>query len=108
MLTPGNYRFAGKYTGEVVGPRGLRWRVFCAGAAAKPIGESSMIGGVVSAWQDVDFSFAVPAADCRAQYVQLDLDARMASEQLVTGSMMFDQLQISRQGVSRPAGDRVN
>ena len=55
-----------------------------------------MISGVTSAWKDVQFIFTVPAADCRAQYVKLDLDARMASEQLVSGAIMFDELHISR------------
>jgi hypothetical protein len=38
----------------------------------------------------------VPPTGCPAQYIRLDLDARMASEQLVTGSMMFTNLELSR------------
>jgi tetratricopeptide (TPR) repeat protein len=100
LLPPGTYQFAGQYNGKIAGPRGLKWRIVCAGESNTRIGESPMISGVTSAWKDIEFIFTVPAADCRAQYVRLDLDARMASEQLVSGSMLFDELHISR--VAKP------
>lgn len=96
MLAPGTYRFEGKYKGQLIGPRGLKWRAACADGAGTLLGESPMIVGIAKSWKSVAFSFTVPAADCRAQYVRLDLDARMASEQLVSGSMLFDELQIAR------------
>jgi hypothetical protein len=96
MLAPGTYEFKGEYKGELIGPRGLKWRIVCAGGAGTPVGESSMIVGTTPQWKTVAFNFAIPAKDCRAQYVQLDLDARMASEQLVSGSVLFDDLQILR------------
>lgn len=96
MLAPGPYRFAGLYKGELVGPRGLRWRVVCAENADQPLAESAMIRGRASAWTDTTLDFTVPAQGCRAQYLSLDLDSRMPSEQFVTGSIWFDDLQISR------------
>lgn len=99
MLAPGTYEFKGQYKGQLSGPRGLKWRVVCVGTAAAPIapvGESPMIIGMTPTWRTIAFSFTVPAKDCKAQFVRLDLDARMASEQLVSGSMLFDELQISR------------
>jgi hypothetical protein len=57
-----------------------------------------MIMGMSSAWKPIEFSFAVPSSDCPAQYVRLDLDARMASEKFVSGEVWFDNLQISRVG----------
>ena len=96
VLAPGDYQFGGKYKGELLGPRGLNWRLVCVEAVNKPIGESPVISGISSTWKDVGFTFTVPATGCHAQYVRLDLDARTASEQLITGSMLFDELQISR------------
>jgi hypothetical protein len=94
MLAPGTYEFKGQYKGQLLGPRGLKWRIVC--ASGPRIEESPMIIGMMPSWKTIAFTFTVPAEGCRAQYVQLDLDARMASEQLVSGSMMFDELQISR------------
>jgi hypothetical protein len=68
----------------------------CAGEGGARLGESAMIGGLAATWKRTEFSFTVPPANCRAQYVRLDFDARMASEQLVSGSMVFNELQISR------------
>jgi len=96
MLTPGTYEFKGEYKGQLIGPRGLKWRVVCAGQTDGKIGESSTVIGKAQDWTNISFSFTVPATDCRAQYVRLDLDTRMASEQLVSGSMLFDELQILR------------
>jgi hypothetical protein len=94
MLAPGTYEFKGQYKGQLVGPRGLKWRIEC--ATGPTIEESPMIIGMMPSWRTFTFTFTVPATDCRAQYVRLDLDARTASEQLVSGSMLFDELQISR------------
>jgi hypothetical protein len=95
LLAPGTYQFSGKYKGEMVAQRGLKWRVVCAGAAIAPIGESVMLTGMTSMWKDTEFSFTVPGADCPAQYLRLDFDARMASEQFVSGSIWFNQLRIA-------------
>ncbi len=94
MLAPGTYEFKGKYKGEVVGKRGLVWRIACAPSNA-PLGESPMTVGVTPKWRDIEFSFTVPDTDCRAQVLQLVLDARMPSELLVSGSIWHDELRIS-------------
>jgi hypothetical protein len=96
MLAPGTYRFKGKYKGELIGRRGLVWRVVCFGAGGAPLGESAMSLGSAPAWRDIEFTFAVPNTNCRAQQLRLDLDARMASEQLVSGSIWYDDLRIQR------------
>jgi hypothetical protein len=92
-LPPGKYQFEGKFAGEVIGQRGLKWRVTCAGGAT--VGESGMIAGRTSTWKTVEFQFGVPAVDCPAQYLHLDLDARMSSEQFVSGTARFGDLRIT-------------
>lgn len=108
MLGPGDYRLEGKYRGEIIGPRGLKWRISCAGGPQ--IGESEMTGGIVSAWRDFEFRFTVPETNCRAQHLRLELDARMASERLVSGSIWYDELSIARlartEDVSTEDGER--
>jgi hypothetical protein len=96
MLGPGNYQFSAQYKGELIGPRGLKWRLSCANPTATPLGESPMILGKIQGWQNINFSFTVPAADCRPQIVKLDLDARTESEQLITGSVWFEHVNITR------------
>ena len=96
MLAPGAYQLKGKYKGEIVGRRGLQWLVTCAGGRRAPIGESPMVLGSAPTWTDFEFSFAVPDADCRAQKLRLVLAARSASERLVSGSIWYDELRISR------------
>jgi len=96
MLAPGRYHLHGIYQGELVGPRGLKWRLACAETPDRPFAASAMIVGRVPAWSDVELDFEVPADKCRAQYVSLDLDARMPSEQFLTGTIWFDDLRIQR------------
>jgi hypothetical protein len=55
-----------------------------------------MTVGVARPWRTVEVSFTVPGPECRAQQLRLSLDARMASEQLVSGSVWYDELQIDR------------
>jgi tetratricopeptide (TPR) repeat protein len=106
MLPPGRYEFTGEYQGKLVGPRGMKWRVVCANGNMTNGGESQMLTGLMKNWSTVDFAFTVPDKDCPAQYVRLDLDARMASEQLISGSIYFDDLQILR--VSTEANSEQN
>jgi hypothetical protein len=96
MLPPGNYEFAAKYRGELLGKRGLVWRIACAEAPGTPIGESAMAIGAWSKWRDLEFAFSVPETSCRAQVVRLELDARMPSEQMVSGTIWYDELRIAR------------
>ncbi len=99
VLAPGNYEFRGKYTGEIMGPRGVKWRIACAGGPI--VGESGMVAAKTTAWKDIEFGFVVPATDCPAQYVRLDLDARMSSEQFASGTVWFDDLRIARSADGR-------
>lgn len=103
MLPPGTYEFKGEYKGDVVGPRGMKWRIVCADGKVTDGGESPMVTGAKE-WSTLAFTFTVPDKECPAQYVRLDLDARMASEHFVSGSILFDNLQISHAASTPPAG----
>jgi hypothetical protein len=70
--------------------------ITCAGGETTPIGKSPMVTGVTPAWKEFEFLFTVPEAGCRAQQLLLQLAARSASEQLVSGSLWYDELSISR------------
>lgn len=94
LLGPGTYELKGKHKGTLAGPRGLVWRVTCAGAQS--IAQSELIRGDIPQWRDFTLGFTVPQTGCRAQQVRLDLDARSASEKIITGSMWFDELSLNR------------
>ena len=96
MLPPGTYRLQVKYRGELLGRRGLIWRVACTGSRNDVLGESTMTTGIARDWEDMEFSFTVPETGCRAQYVRLTLDARSASERLVAGKVWYDDLRVTR------------
>jgi hypothetical protein len=102
-LPAGAYEFKGKYKGDILGKRGLVWRVACVDAPSPPIGESPMVTGASTSWQEIKFSFIVPDRNCRAQHVRLHFDTRMSSEQLISGSILYDELSIARvKGMDRP------
>lgn len=96
MLAPGTYQFKASHKGELVGKRGLVWRVACTDPPEPVIGETAMAIGSIPKWRETAFAFTVPAKNCRTQRVQLILDARMPSEQLVSGSVWYDDLRITR------------
>jgi hypothetical protein len=96
MLTPGAYRLQAAFRGEVSGPRGLAWRIACVEALGQSLGQSAMMVGAAPAWKDVEMMFTVPEKGCRAQQLRLFLDARMPSEQLVSGQVWLDDVRISR------------
>ena len=106
LLPPGTYKFKGQYKADIINRRGMSWRIYCAGRDEALIGESPLVTGVTKSWVDFEFSFVVPAAGCRAQQVRLELAARMSSEQIVSGSIWYDELRISREEKIDPAGAR--
>jgi hypothetical protein len=95
VLPPGTYRLTGQYRSRLAGRRGLEWRIICAGAPT-PLAKSEMVTGATPVWSDFAVRFTVPSDGCRAQHIRLWLDARSASEQLVTGAAWYDGLQIAR------------
>ena len=94
LLGPGTYELKGSLKGTVVGARGLVWRTICTDGAT--LGQSALLRGDFPQWRSFSFAFTVPETGCRAQQVRLELDARSASERLVTGSMWFDDLELRR------------
>ena len=101
LLPPGDYKLEGKYKADLVSQRGLKWSVTCVDAT-DPAGISGTINGSDSTWKDIEIPFTIPHDECPAQYVRLDLDARSASEQFVSGAAWFDDLSITRVENSAP------
>ena len=100
VLAPGDYQFRGTYKADIVSQRGLQWRVVCASKSWPVIGESPIIIDAKADWRHFEFSFTVPKTDCPGQSVQLIFTARSASEQFISGSAWFDDLQIVREKVA--------
>jgi tetratricopeptide (TPR) repeat protein len=69
LLRPGQYRIAMKVSGDASGASGLEWSIACepskARVATVPLGAATPAGNMISA------KFAVPAEDCRAQWLKL-------------------------------------
>ena len=96
MLRPGNYRMSGRQMGKVVGPRGVRWQVSCLdNPSDPPIALGPMLSGATR-WAPFEFPITVPATGCPAQEVRLSLDARSASERVVSGHIWLDGLNIQQ------------
>ncbi|MEQ1694724.1 MAG: hypothetical protein ABL901_02690, partial [Hyphomicrobiaceae bacterium] len=98
VVRPGAYEFKGKFRGTLTGRRGLKWSVVCLDKPAVKIGESQMILSGSSTWQEFSFPVTIAASECGAQKVKLELDARSASERLVSGTMLFADIEIVRAG----------
>lgn len=96
MLPPGRYALTGAWKGQIAGKRGLKWQVTCVGKSPIKIGESEMLSAGPTRWGNFEAKFAVPDSDCTAQTLRLILDARSASETMVSGSAWFDDLRIAK------------
>jgi hypothetical protein len=102
VLDPGTYLFRGEYKVDIDNDRGLEWRISCADKSTMQIGQSTVMKGTRSGWTDFEFAFTVPETDCHAQSVGLVFNARWESEQFISGSIWFDDLQIARDSVFQP------
>lgn len=93
-LTPGRYALSGMFKASIRGSRGLRWKIRCLPNAGT-LAETEMFLGDHRQWTRFTVAFEV-AEKCVAQTFELVLDARSASETMVTGFAQFDELAISR------------
>ena len=98
LLEPGRYEFQGRYNGDILSERGLKWVIRC--TTGELIGVSELVKGTSPEWQRFGFSFSVPEQDCPAQYAELIFDARSESERFISGTVWYDELQISRKAHS--------
>jgi tetratricopeptide (TPR) repeat protein len=95
MLAPGNYRFEGQVKAEdLQTARGLWWRIYCAEKPGKTLGQSKLVSGTTP-WTPFSLDFEVPANNCTAQWLQLELPARIASEHKIEGQVWYEFLRIN-------------
>ena len=62
LLSPGRYRFKSQFKGNMVGRRGLEWRVDCLDGQ-KPLGRIAVPLGSTQNWSNADIEFTVPEAN---------------------------------------------
>src|SRR5262249_30679180 len=92
LLPAGNYTFTGRGKSEdLLTPGGLGWRIFCADKPANSLVQTELLSGT-QPWTDFAVKFQVPAADCRAQWLQLELPARIESEKKIEGEVWYRNL----------------
>jgi len=95
LLPAGDYRFRGWVkTAELATSRGLWWHIFCANAAAETLATTELVSGTMP-WTDFGVKFQVPATGCEAQWLRLELPARIESESSIEGQVWYQDLRIT-------------
>ena len=93
-LPPGSYRLSGQVrTKDLQTRRGLWWRVYCAQNANENLGHTDLIAGS-KPWSGFSADFVVPDSGCSAQWLALDLAARIAPERAIEGQAWFKNIDI--------------
>ncbi|TXK65607.1 hypothetical protein [Alkalisalibacterium limincola] len=96
LLDPGEYRLEGRVRLEsLANPRGLQWVIHCAPAPGTELLRSERFSGT-RAWGRFGEEFSVPAEGCEAQWLRLQIPARIDSERQVSGRAWFDAIAIHR------------
>jgi hypothetical protein len=94
MLPPGPHRLSGDVEAErLVNERGVVWRITCADGIKVVLAASAPVVGT-NPWQPFAVEFVVPETGCRAQWLRLELAARFAIEEQVSGTVRYDNLTI--------------
>src|SRR5260370_3307182 len=95
LLRAGDYKCTGGVKSEDLRTsRGLWWRIFCADKPVDTLAHTELVSGTAP-WTDFTVTFQVPAADCRAQWLQLELPARIESEKKIEGEVWYQNLRIT-------------
>ena len=103
LLPAGDYTFRGRVkTEELRTSRGLWWHIFCANNPATTLANTELVSGTIP-WTDFTVKFQVPATDCRAQWLQLELPARIEPELKIEGQVWYQNLRIALHDGARAA-----
>ena len=95
LLKPARYVLSWRYrVDHLVTPRGLRWVVTCSDAVDQLVAGSMPVRGE-TLWTQATLAFEVPSG-CDAQWLSLELDARIPAETQAFGSAWFDDVKIVR------------
>ena len=93
-LPSGRYELTGETKAErLVTDVGLVWRIYCLGTEQRPVAATGKLFAA-STWAQFDAQFEIPSEDCAAQTLRLEVDSRAALDQLISGQVYFDNLQI--------------
>jgi hypothetical protein len=93
LLPPGDYVLSWRQRLDgLQAARGLRWTVTCADGGKQRIMEAEPEVGT-SPWASRVSAFTVPAV-CSAQWLVLELEARIAAETLAAGTAWFDDVRV--------------
>ncbi len=100
VLPPGRYQLQGRVRLEDLrSERGLVWSLTCAEDGRALLSSEAMHGN--APWRSFSAVFEISGDACQAQWLRLQLPARIPSEQRIGGIIWFDALRVSRQ---LPAG----
>lgn len=92
FLAPGRYRLKGQARLENLdAAQGMRWGLWCHNGS-EPLGATAAMRGTWD-WSPFAVDVQVPA-DCAAQWLRLELYARIAAEQQVSGRALYDDVNI--------------
>lgn len=94
-LQPGNYLLRGRgRADDLQTNRGLMWTLACVGGPReKQIAATEPVVGRTP-WKKFEVAFSVPAADCPAQRLRLQLDGKVALDFDASGQAWFDDLEV--------------
>jgi tetratricopeptide (TPR) repeat protein len=96
LLPPGEYRFTGKVRAEKLRTqRGLEWQISCADPPSNILARTDLVANTTP-WTSFSVVFTVPHADCRSQWLKLEIASRTASERQIEGQVWYDNLRIGQ------------
>lgn len=94
MLSPGEYSFSGfARADDLESERGVRWRINCAGSNGKLLATTELLSKTTS-WSAFHVNISVPSAECAAQWLLLEIPARVALETDISGRLRYVNLTI--------------
>lgn len=101
-LSPGTHILTGEgKTEDLANAGGLVWRIHCAGQAGPPLAESPALRDTM-AWAPFEAAFTVPDSGCDTQILRLELSARTALDQEISGRAFYDNIAVTKRESAPP------